>query len=503
MIYPVEQMFISVLNMSFTGAIVILAVMALRILFRRAPKFFSYVLWIAVLFRLLCPVSFSSAFSLLEVLRVPLAKSGQIDYIPENIGLMEHPEINLPVPAVGDAVNASLPSAVMENSVNPMQALVLAGACLWAAGIVLMAGYSIGVYWKMKRKLGTAVWERENIYCISGFGTPFVCGIIFPRIYLPPLLEEKEKAYILLHEQIHLKRKDHIWRMVGYIALCIHWFNPLAWVAFFQSGKDMEMSCDEAVIRIVGDNMKKAYSASLLSFASGRRVISAVPPAFGEGEAGGRIKNILRYKKPAKIMTAAAVIISVFVLAVLLANPETGGKQANMDSSGDKTLSGNEVSEVYYGIISNIDMSGDGGEVSQVVTIPGIGDAEIPKAEEIYPYMEAEPGPEQVSFLTTEQLMQDDVEDGKYRAYVYSISRSARGIDGYFAGLEDNGRLPFLAFAENCRFFIDQETDHPGYEEVSFEEFADLAQERFSYQSPPFLLVFENGKITEAVLEDF
>lgn len=471
-----EQVFIRLLNMSMTAALVILAVLLLRFFLRKAPKIFSYILWTVVLFRLLCPISFSSALSLLEILHVPNTEQGQINYIPKNIGLMPQPKINLPVPFIEDAVNTSLPAATPENSVNPMQLIVFAGACLWLAGIFLMAAYSILSYWRLQKKLKTALPEENNIYR-TDMATPFVCGIFSPRIYLPCTLSQQEKKYILLHEQIHLKRKDYIWRFVSYFALCIHWFNPFVWLAFFLSGKDMEMSCDEAVIRILGSGAKKEYSACLLALASGRHIVLGIPLAFGEGETGSRIKNVLRYKKPAHMAIGIITAVCVPAAVLLMANPHVKNEEIT------ETVYSEEAGEIY----------------------PATTETKENTTEDVNTDEGAETEPLPVTDLTLAHFSDTAIADGIYRVYARSLSRSAKGIDRYFVddGLEEGGELPFLAFSENCRFFINQEMDAPNYSEVSFDSFADLSQEAFSYLNPPLLLTFQDGLIVEAALENY
>lgn len=377
-----EQLFISVLNMSLTAGITILVVLIIRLMLKRAPKIFSYALWAVVLFRLLCPFSFSSAVSLLGFLRAPNVEQGKIEYIPENIGLMEQPAVNLPVSAVENAVNDSMPAPGIGDSVNPMQIVTLVGAYIWLIGIAIMLVYGVAAYLRLRSRLKTAVHERDNIFYSSDIPTPFVCGIFVPRIYLPATLGDEEKQYILLHEQLHIKRGDHILRIVSFLALCLHWFNPLVWLAFFTSGKDMEMSCDEAVVSKIGSGVKKEYSASLLALASGRKIVPGIPLAFGEGETGSRIKNILKYKKPAKIAAAAIAVVCILAVIALAANP----RRTDGDDDG-ADIGSNEVSEVYYGVVSDVEL---GGVSRMIVTVPGTGDMEIPEAEEVYPFIEIE-----------------------------------------------------------------------------------------------------------------
>lgn len=190
-----EQIFIRILNMSLTAGIVILLVVFLRLFLKKLPKVFSYLLWAVVLFRLLCPISFSSAVSLLGVFKMPSTEQGQIDYIPQNIGIMEQPAVVLPVPAAESAVNAVLPPAAVENSINPMQVVLFIGMCIWVSGIFIMTIYAVAAYSKLHRKLREAVKEKDNIYYASGITTPFVCGLFSPRIYLPGKLADGSSVF--------------------------------------------------------------------------------------------------------------------------------------------------------------------------------------------------------------------------------------------------------------------------------------------------------------------
>ena len=159
----------------------------------------------------------------------------------------------------------SIPEANVAASVNPMQVWVFIGSLIWIAGLALLLIYGISSFIKMKRKLEDASYYKDNIYKANNIDSPFVLGLIKPKIYLPVSLLESEKEYIVLHDKTHIKRFDHIIRFISYLVLCIHWFNPLVWIAFWISGEDMEMSCDEAVISQLGENVKKDYSQSLLN----------------------------------------------------------------------------------------------------------------------------------------------------------------------------------------------------------------------------------------------
>lgn len=366
------KIFILVLNMTLTGSVAILAVLLARFLFRKAPRIFSYALWAVVLFRLLCPVSFSLPFSLLGALQNEPAREGRMEYIAEDIGYMERPQIALPAPGISEMINDALPLADRTASVNPMQVYMIVGAYIWLLGILSMAIYSAISLRRLQRRLKEAILEKENIYRIKGAGSPFVYGLFRPRIYLPEKMAAEEEQYILLHEQIHIQRGDAAFRLLAYLALWLHWFNPLVWGAFALSGRDMEMSCDEAVIRRMGSGVKKEYSASLLNAASGKQIVKGIPLAFGESDTGSRIKNVLRYQKPAALLVGGGTVLGVTLALILLANPAKAKENGN----------------VFYGVVTEV--AGEDGAPETVVRIPRFGDVVLPEAAETSLYLERE-----------------------------------------------------------------------------------------------------------------
>ena len=310
-----------ILNMSITASVIILFVLLARLALKKAPKIFSYALWGVVLFRLLCPVSVTTDFSLLGLFDAPAAENTQhttaVEYIPYDVVHTPDLEVQLPVPpAINDAVNDTLPQEHAALGADPLEGEFAIGSLIWLLGIAAMAIYSAVSYVLLRRKLVGSLLLRDNIYLADGIGSPFVMGFIRPKIYRPSALSEQEQGYIILHEQHHIRRGDHIIKALAFIALCIHWFNPLVWMAFVLSSKDMEMSCDEAVVKKLGEGIRADYSASLLSLATGRRIIAGTPLAFGEGDTKSRIKNMLNWKqaKPAVIfLSAAAVILAILV----------------------------------------------------------------------------------------------------------------------------------------------------------------------------------------------
>lgn len=309
-----ENIFLQLLNMSLTASFIIFAVLVVRLFLRKAPKVFSYALWAVVLFRLVCPFSFESVFSLMPVNPTPVAP---------DILYAQAPKITTGLTAIDQAASASLPMPTVDASVNPLQIWAFVGTVLWILGIATMLIYSLISLMKLKRCLRGAVLEGGNVYLSDRIPTPFVLGLIRPKIYLPAILEDHEKLYILLHEQTHIRRLDPIVKIISFFVLCLHWFNPLVWAAFFLLSKDMEMSCDEAVIKKLGSDVKKEYSSSLLTLATGRRLIGATPLAFGEGDTKGRIKHVLHYKKPAFWVIIAALVAILLAAAALISNPLT------------------------------------------------------------------------------------------------------------------------------------------------------------------------------------
>ncbi|MBD5098241.1 MAG: hypothetical protein HDT35_01605 [Clostridiales bacterium] len=306
-----ETLFLKVLSMSATAAAVILVVLLARLLLRRAPKVFSYVLWAVVLFRLLCPVSFESAFSVLPTVQSqPTADGQRVAHVYTGIAVVNNPVNDYlsghPYPA--DFLDGPAPGADTSEEFATMDWTTVA-AVAWLAGAAALLGYSLISLLILRRRLvGSVPLEGERgVRLADHIPSAFVLGLFRPRIYLPSDLPEGERDYILLHERTHIRRCDHLSRALAWLALAIHWFNPLAWLAFHLAGKDMEMSCDEAVLRKMGRDVRADYSTSLLRLSTGKR-LPAGPLAFGDGDPTSRIKNVLSYKKPALWVIVIALI---------------------------------------------------------------------------------------------------------------------------------------------------------------------------------------------------
>ncbi len=321
-----EPIFRRILNMSITGGYVILAVMLIRLLLKKAPKRWSYLLWSAAAFRLVCPVSFESLFSLFSLKPFDMSAAQEIapstlTYIPENIGLMAEPEVTVGIPYLNSAISGSLPAATPMYSANPLQIWMYILTFFWICGMAALVIYSIVSLILLLVKLQKAVKIEDRIYCSEEVRSPFVLGIIKPRIYLPYGLDDDARHYVLTHERIHIKRCDHIIKPLAYLILVLHWFNPLCWLAFILMSRDMEMSCDERVLA-QDESIRKAYGITLLSFAANKRFPAPAPLAFGESAVKVRIKNILSWKKPTLWVTAIAILLCAAAIIACAANPK-------------------------------------------------------------------------------------------------------------------------------------------------------------------------------------
>lgn len=317
-------LFTAVLNMSITASYVVLAVIVIRFFIKKIPKIFSYVLWLPVLIRLIFPFSFNSKLSFLGFLNPGVQTStGAMEYVRDNIGFMQKPVVDAGINGINNSINTVLPAATPMASANPMQIVIEIASIIWIAGIVVLLVFSIISYLKVIQNTKTATLVKENVFETDRIATPFVCGFIRPRIFIPAAMDEGELTYILAHERIHIKRLDYLIKPFAFFFVIIHWFNPLIWLSFVLMSKDMEMSCDESVVKQLGNGIKENYSKSLLSLSvKGSGMIMGSPLAFGESSAKSRIRNILTYKKPSFGITVVAIILTATLIAGFSTNPQ-------------------------------------------------------------------------------------------------------------------------------------------------------------------------------------
>lgn len=335
--------FIKLLNMSIAASWLVLAVMLLRIILKNAPKWIRCVLWGLVAVRLICPISIDSIFSLL-----PSAET-----IPQDIMYVEEPTIHTGVMAINSAVNPYISESMapgIGDSVNPMQVVMSAATLLWIVGMIGMFIYAVVSFLRIKYKADASLPVRENIYLSDYIDTPFVLGILRPRIYLPSTLAEDDKAdFVIAHEKAHIRRRDHLWKPLGFLLLTIYWFNPVIWIAYILLCRDIELACDEYVIGSLKEKEKKSYSDALLSCsmrAAGfhRNMISACPLAFGEVGVKDRVKAVLHYKKPAFWLVLLGVLGCIIVGVCFLTNPKE-----NTSNAPEPFGHSYRVAEVVYG----------------------------------------------------------------------------------------------------------------------------------------------------------
>ncbi len=307
-----ENLFLSVLNMSIMGCYIILFVIIIRFLLKKAPKIFSYILWSVVFVRLICPLTIESVYSL-----IPFKQP-----IPQNITYLQIPQMNNNTQMTSQTINFAL-RPIDTNSINISKAWVNIDniwIIIWLAGIMILISYTIISIIKLNKQLKNSKHIYKNIYETNFPNAPFVFGILKPKIYIPAWIKEEERIYVIKHEEIHIKRFDYLIKIVAFFIVSIHWFNPLVWLAFFLMSNDMEFSCDERVIKEIGNQIKKEYSSSLLSLTTKSRIIGGFFIAFGESNIKYRIKNVLNYKKPSFWLLSFTIIAVCIVSFGLLLN---------------------------------------------------------------------------------------------------------------------------------------------------------------------------------------
>ena len=339
-----ENLFMQVLNMSLSAAVVIGVVLLVRLVLRSAPKKWRYLLWSAAGFRLCCPVSFKAFFSIFRLRPASVsvaADLGLITALPQTlpsavpIGVPAAMVTPFPVQLDPAAVPAAMTAAPQVSVPAPVQLWPTLGIVLWLCGMTVMLALGVIRYIRMKRLLSDAAALEPGVFATDRIRVPFILGLLPPRIYLPAGTEQAEQRFVLAHERVHIRRGDHWVKLLAYLLLAIHWFNPAVWAAFFLMSRDMEMSCDERVLRDLTGSAK-AYSMTLLHFAEGRQFPAPSPLGFGESDAKSRIKNALRWKKPKLWITLTAILLCIVSVAACTADPkEPKEPDASETAAGD------------------------------------------------------------------------------------------------------------------------------------------------------------------------
>lgn len=318
-----EGIFRTVLNMSITGAYIAAAILVIRLFMKKLPKKYSYALWSILGIRLLCPFSFSSAASLFNLIRPEITQS-RMTYVPDNIAHSPAPAVTVSIPEINDTINNSLPAPVPEYSADPMQIITSVCSVIWLIGTAAMLIYTALSFIKVKRLVRNSEHLRDNIYLCDNIGSPFVFGYLRPNIYIPGGVSEKDIGYIAAHENTHIKRGDHIIKLIGAAALSVHWFNPMVWLSYRLMSKDMELSCDERAVRSFEGDVRREYANALLNMSLRQNRLYGLL-GFGETGIKSRIKGVLSLKKPTIIATISAVILLAGAAVCLLTNAEKSG----------------------------------------------------------------------------------------------------------------------------------------------------------------------------------
>ena len=357
--------FLNLANLSITAGYLILAVLILRLILRRLPKNLLLWLWGLVGLRLILPFSLESALSL-----IPRARP-----IPMDIAYSPSPAIDSGVAVIDRAVNPVMAESLTPAawaSVNPMQIVLTIASIIWLAGVAVMLLYAAFSYCRLSRKCAVSLPLGDNRYLCDGIRTPFVLGIINPKIYLPSDMNPENQSYVLEHETAHLRHRDHWWKPLGFLLLSIYWFHPLVWIAYILFCRDLEMACDERAIAGMGEGERKAYSYALLSCAAHGRVMAACPLAFGENSVKSRIKNVLHFKKAGFWVSAAVVVITVIAAVCFLTNPKEEEKTLLQTVPDTVPTEAMEAAEEDYQPISGYYAYTNGGLTLEIDKVSGM-----------------------------------------------------------------------------------------------------------------------------------
>ena len=345
--------FLKLLNLSISASWLVLVVLALRLVLKRAPKWVNVLLWGMVALRLMLPFSIESALSL-----IPSAET----LSPEVVRFDPAPTITSGVTIIDNAVNPSLSesfAAAPLASVNPLYVWTYLAGWVWLIGLAAMLLYALVSYLRLRRRVSASIPLRENIYVCDEVASPFILGILRPRIYLPSALDEAQRGSVLSHERAHLARRDHWWKPLGFALLAVYWFNPLLWLAYTLLCRDIELACDERVLCGMDAGQVKDYSSALLACSVPRRMLAACPLAFGEVGVGARVKNALRYKKPAFWVVAASVAVCVVVAVCFLTDPPTDTDAAGLVGFHREQVTYADVTDASGAQPSNVQLTAE------------------------------------------------------------------------------------------------------------------------------------------------
>ena len=343
--------FLKLLNLSISASWLVLAVLVLRLISKRSPKWMNVLLWGIVALRLVLPFSIESALSL-----IPSAETVS----PAVVQFAPAPTITSDVSVIDNAVNPSLSehfSAVPTASVNPLYVWTEIAGWVWLIGLGAMLLYALVSYLRLRRRVSVSLPIRDRIYLCDAISSPFILGVVKPHIYLPSGLDEVQRQNVLAHEQAHLARRDHWWKPLGFALLAVYWFNPVLWLAYTLLCRDIELACDERVIRTMDESAVKTYSTVLLACSMPRKAVITCPLAFGEVGVKERVRNALHYKKPAFWVVAASVAVCVVVAVCFLTNPPTDTDAAGLVGFRREQVTYADVTDASSAQPSNVQLT--------------------------------------------------------------------------------------------------------------------------------------------------
>ena len=345
--------FLKLLNLSISASWLVLAVLVLRLVSKRSPKWMNVLLWGIVALRLVLPFSIESALSL-----IPSAETVS----PAAVQFDPAPTITSGVSVIDNAVNPSLSehfSAVPTASVNPLYVWTEIAGWVWLIGLGAMLLYALVSYLRLRRRVSVSLPIQDHIYLCDAISSPFILGVVKPHIYLPSSLDEVQRQNVLSHERAHLARRDHWWKPLGFALLAVYWFNPVLWLAYALLCRDIELACDERVIRTMDESAVKTYSTVLLACSMPRKAVITCPLAFGEVGVKERVKNALHYKKPAFWVVAASVAVCVVVAVCFLTNPPTDTDAAGLVGFHREQVTYADVTDASGAQPSNVQLTAE------------------------------------------------------------------------------------------------------------------------------------------------
>ena len=345
--------FLKLLNLSISASWLVLAVLVLRLVSKRSPKWMNVLLWGIVALRLMLPFSIESALSL-----IPSAETVS----PAVVQFDPAPTITSGVSVIDNAVNPALSehfAAAPTASVNPLYVWTEIAGWVWLIGLGAMLLYALVSYLRLRRRVSVSLCVRENIYLCDAISSPFILGVVKPRIYLPSGLDEVQRQNVLSHERAHLARRDHWWKPLGFALLAVYWFNPALWLAYTLLCRDIELACDERVIRTMDESAVKTYSTVLLACSMPRKAVITCPLAFGEIGVKERVRNALHYKKPAFWVVAASVAVCVVVAVCFLTNPPTDTDAAGLVGFRREQVTYADVTDASGARPSNVQLTAE------------------------------------------------------------------------------------------------------------------------------------------------